>query len=303
MADDFWRSVARGLQFAGWRPGTGDIGVSRHVAGDGWSVQTVRLLDGFEVFGGVAGFEFNSAVNPLTGARVSPSLTTELSIRTAAIPTARLRVATDQTGTDTPVPVEYNFWVFTGAQDVSIEGQASIEAEVLVNALGFYEIDAFVSNRGEFEIDGLLYSDAGTLDFDLGPISLSGNIFADAVAAVTAPLFLPNDTSNPMAVFSGRAKLQDQMKRRDELVARIEAGEVLSDEEMNEIITTSMLESVLGGSGSDLVAMATEALQSSTGALDEGAAYDLMAPVPEPVSAAWWLLLAVVAGGYRRRRS
>lgn len=198
--DDFWQTAARGLQFAGWAPPTGDIGVSRHVFGDGWTVQTRRTLDNWTLNGGVVGFELSPGIDPVTGSRQSVSLDTEASFRRWAIPTVNLRIATDRPGTNNPVPVEYNIFVRTGAQDVELKGQGILEAEVMVNALGFYDIDAMISNRGSFSIVGVLYADQGSLDYDLGPISLSGNVFVDLLAAVTQPLFGATDTANPLAV-------------------------------------------------------------------------------------------------------
>lgn len=299
-ADDFWVTVARGLQFAGWRPGTGDIGVSQHVFGDGWTVQTTRLLDDFEAFGGVVGFDFSNATSP-TGAVLPTTLDTELSYRTWLIPTVRLRLATELNNTDTPAPVDYSFWVNTGVQDVEISGTGSIEAQLDINALGFYDLEAFISNRGEFNIDGFLYADDGTLDFDLGPISLSGNIYIDILAAVTEPLFAALGVSNPLAVFTGRAKLKDQLAERDKLIARLEAGEVLSDAEMKEIINTSIMETIFGGGGSDVLELARESLAPDAGLGGDGILASSYG-IPEPVSFGLWLAAAGAATTGRRRR-
>jgi len=297
LADDFWVTAARALQFAGWSSTTGDIGVTQHLFGDGWSLQTTRVLNDLHLYGGVVGLD----VDAVTG---SAFLNTELSIRKWLIPTARVRVATESaTRGGEVVPVTYSFFINTGIQDVRITGEGSLEAQIDINALGFYDIDAFISNRGKFEIDGFVYNDQGTLDYDLGPVSLSGNVFADILAAVTAPLFAESGTSNPFAVISGRAKLQNRIQQRDELIAKLEAGQTLTDEEMSEILSTSVLESVFGGAGSDLLDVMNEYLASESGSQDS--TYLLLVPgfVPEPASCAGWFLLLGLACAGRFRRA
>ena len=302
MADDFWVTAAHGLQYLGWVPasqtvpyGAGDLGVFRNTIGDGWTAFTTRRLTDWEIYGGAAGFEF-SPINS------NVSLDTSLQVRKSPIPTARLRVATDVTGTDQAAPLAYNFWINTGLQDVRLEGTGSLEIQADINALGFYDIDAFISNRGTLEFDGFIYTDESTADFDVGPISLSGNIYADALAAVTAPFFSSTSTANPLAVFSGRAKLQDQIKRRDELVARLDAGQPLTDDEMSEILTTSLLETVFGGAGSDLLDMTRQALKSAAKGQSDGISAATPGVVPEPASLGGWLVLTGAAGLRRRRR-
>jgi len=303
MADDFWVTAARGLQYLGWVPasqtvpyGAGDLGVFRNAIGDGWTAFTTRRLTDWEIYGGVAGFEFSPVNNQAV------SLDTVLEVRKSLIPTARLRVATDATGTGQAAPLAYNFWVNTGLQDVRLEGTGSLEIQADINALGFYDVDAFISNRGILEFDGFIYADESTADFDVGPISLSGNIYADALAAITAPFFSSTSTANPLAVFSGRAKLQDQIKRRDELVARLDAGQPLTDDEMSEILTTSLLETVFGGGGSDLLEMTRQALKSAAKGKSSAISATTPSVIPEPASLSGWLVLAGAAGLRRRRR-
>jgi len=295
-AGDFWRTAARGLQFAGWVNPTGEIGTYNTLVGDGWNFVATRELNGWEIYGGAFGFELG------TGSAGTPvSFDTRVQLRRWPIPTVRVNVGTNQTDTTNPTSVSYDFWVNTGFQDVEIVGEGSLDAQIDINAFGFYDIDAFVSNRGTFTIDGVAYSDSGTLDYDMGPVSLSGNIFVDILAAMTAPLFEAAGTSNPLAVFSGRAKLQNQIKERDLLVARLEAGEVLTDAEMNEIITTSMLASVFGGEGSEVLERATESVQAASVSLSGEATTGQICLAPEPVSAGLWLILS--AAVLRRRRT
>ncbi len=296
----FWQGAARGLQFIGWRPGTGDVGVTRHMVGDGWSVRTTRDLDSFDVYGGMFGWEFSDYVDPVTGQTFSANLTTEASIRRRGIPTARLEIMTNQTGTTTPVPVNYDFWINTGAQDVRLSGTASLEATIDFNVFGFYDLDAFLSNRGDLEFDGLGISSLDNLDTDIGPISISGNIFADILAAITAPIFDAAGLDNPFAVISGRAKLKNQLKQRDLLLAKADMGEQLTEDEVSQILQITAMESIFGGRNSDTLQRINDSIQLEPDALSEGGG-QAPARVPEPLSLLCWSVggLALLA---RRRR-
>lgn len=305
LADDFWITVARGLQFAGWRPPNGDIGIGRNVLGDGWSVNTTRYLNNIDVNAGVFGWTIDGLQLGSTTDRGEAYLNTELEVRRWLIPSAtvKINIQNSTSPTATQVPVIYDLWVKTGVQDVEIKGIGTIKANASINALGFYDVEAFISNRGSFEFNGVLYDDRGTTDYDLGPISLSGNIFADVLAAVTEPLFAGTGTANPFAVLSGRTKLKNQLKERDEMLARLQAGHTLTDDEMNEIITTSILESIYGGAGSDLLAIMADSLESASQSGGMGDLSMTIGLVPEPVSVGSWLLLtgAFLAGRRSRR--
>jgi hypothetical protein len=144
-------------------------------------------------------------------------------------------------------PLSYQFKVNNGIQDLTATGSVLININSKINALGFYDESLQISNRGTFATDGFGLVDSGTTDYDVGPINLSGNVFADAVAALTQPFFAATGTDNPFAKFSGRAtKAAELTKTADALRARVQAGEVLSDQEMATLVNNTILAAVLG---------------------------------------------------------
>ncbi len=300
-AAGFWRDVARGLQYAGWRPiDGGEIAVVPSQFGDGWTVLTTKRLDGESLYGGVVGIDLFSVRDPLTNQLVPVNLNTEFSARRWVIPTAKLRIATDQTGTNNPSVIGYDLWFRTGALNVEARGEGSLEMELEFNALGFYSLDAFNSNRGELTLSGLLADETRSMDYDIGPVSVEGHVLIDGLYLLMDPVFESMGAENPFAAFSSLAKLQNQLQERDMLLARLDAGETLTDEEMQQILTTSLMESMLGGTANDRVAVAIEQLSGTMDSMpefSESAVYH----VPEPVSMGLWLL-PVLSIAMRRRR-
>jgi len=76
----------------------------------------------------------------------------------------------------------------TGAQDIQLLGTLNYAQQWEFNQLGFYTVFAnFTNTDSQVVIDGVLVN-ADDLDtnFDLGPISVRGNIFYDVVVALLA---------------------------------------------------------------------------------------------------------------------
>jgi len=155
---------------------------------------------------------------------------------------------------NTPTPISYSMSLNTGFQDASATGVISINEALGINQFGFYDLNLTISNRGNFNTDGFAVVDENaTLDFDVGPISVSGNIFADVLAAVTEPLFAGVGVQNPFAKFSGRATKEALVAAPIEQVrSRVERGEVISQEEMEAVVNATLLASILGVTTPDL---------------------------------------------------
>ncbi len=203
-------------------------------------------------------------------------------------------------------PLSYKFNLNNGIQDLTATGSALIDINTHINALGFYDQTFQISNRGTFETDGFGVIDKGTLAFDVGPINVSGNIFTDMLAMLTEPLFAATGTSNPFAKFSGRAtKAAELNKTADELRARIDAGEVLSDEEIATLVNNTILAAMLGGQPTDHLfdnfVLPPDVLKEALA--DKAALSELsLQPVPEPAMAGLIALSMLVWRPWRRPR-
>lgn len=127
-----------------------------------------------------------------------------------------------------PAPLAYTVTLNTGVQDFEWSGNVQVDSSGRLNALGFYDLDVRFTNVGSYTADGVLVHDEQVTDFDLGPIDLSGNIAFDMVAGLMQSIGATVSAVGPR-VFSGAAQRD---KVVDELLAKLEAGDKLSDDEM-----------------------------------------------------------------------
>lgn len=72
----------------------------------------------------------------------------------------------------------------SGLQDVEFSGTLAGQTSLEVNALGFYTLTSNINNtNAQLTLDGVVQSEEDT-DFDIGPISLRGNLFLDGLGAL-----------------------------------------------------------------------------------------------------------------------
>jgi hypothetical protein len=135
------------------------------------------------------------------------------------------------------------------------------------------------------------------LDFDIGPIDVSGHVVLDAIAALVQTIG-PPAVAVPPRIGSGAA----QKDKLDEIVARLEAGEPVTDEEIaflvQEMVVTAFAEDPLGVATEGLPAEIT-GLDGLTLELSDAtelgpAGNDNVSNIPEPGTLG---LLAMLAGG------
>jgi len=130
---------------------------------------------------------------------------------------------------DPAVPLTYALNLDAGNQEASIAGSLLVDGNFSINEFGFYDLTLRYSSRQDITALGPLTDGSRQNDFDLGPIDISGNIFADVLAAVFDPLFEQAGTPNVFAQFSGREKLQKAIlaeaeQIRTDLAASSESG-------------------------------------------------------------------------------
>lgn len=206
-------------------------------------------------------------------------------------------------------PLSYNFTINTGAQDFTAIGAMLINSSSEINMFGFYDYNLFVSNRGTFETDGFLLVDSGTLDFDIGPIDASGNIFVDALAVVTEPFWVAINQPNPLAKISGRATKEAAIDGLiDGIEKKVEADLALTDADMQALIDATVIASVLGLDVPDLSFLEAANLEELTtttaedGSVVFGDNPNALIAVPEPGVALLIIGPTLVWMGRRRWR-
>jgi len=142
-----------------------------------------------------------------------------------------------------PTPINYNISFNAGVQDFQWTGNALIDSEGRINILGFYDFELRVTNVGSFEAGGILLEDEQVTDFDIGPIDISGNIMFDVAASIIRTIFAgPNTDEIGPRIVSGAAQ---KGKTVDDLLRQMEAGEALTQEEVEFLIRETFVQAVL----------------------------------------------------------
>jgi hypothetical protein len=145
-------------------------------------------------------------------------------------------------------PINYLLNLDVGNQAAEIRGSLLIDANLTLNGFGYYDLDVRYSSRQTVTREGDVADDSTDYDFDYGPISVSGNVYADILAVLTDPLFEAADQPNPFArlrrVSSGRDLAEDQ---RQSLTEELATGGELSNEQLARLATQSILDQLLGG--------------------------------------------------------
>ena len=73
----------------------------------------------------------------------------------------------------------------TGIQDFEVNGVLNVAHQLEVNRFGFYTLDLEIDNTSaKLDSEGLVVEDETDTDFNIGPISVKGNVFVDAAAYV-----------------------------------------------------------------------------------------------------------------------
>jgi hypothetical protein len=200
-------------------------------------------------------------------------------------------------------PLDYRFTSHIGGQNLDIIGSALINVDTRINQYGFYQVTLQASNRAQVGTNGALGTDANLpdLNYDIGPLSLTGNIYVDAIAAITDPFFEQFGTENPFRAFDqGIAGLASATTRVDDLLTRLESGQLLSDQDLATLISNSILSSAMGKEPSaklfQNLVVPDDLLASNAKVAQPEAAFELVtSPLPEP---GMLLLLASVSAGF-----
>lgn len=205
-------------------------------------------------------------------------------------------------------PLKYRVTFNTGIEDFEFAGNMLIDADGRMNVLGFYDFTLRMTNVGSTTADGVLLQDEQVTDFDVGPINVSGNIGFDVLAGLFQSTGL-TAAAAPPRIFSAAAQRE---KTVDELLAELDAGEGLTDEEAQFLIQQMFITAfqsdplgfILNGIPSEVPGF--EALALSLSAADPNPSPDpATATVPEPgtilLMILGFALPAMLRPGLRRR--
>ena len=268
----FFRDVARALQYAGFA-----VQGQRNILTDGATVNISQRFLGQPLNFGQTELVPSGQLRALVGWDRRP------------IPALQFFMDTGN------APLNYELRRNFGMQDFVATGELQLSIGTEFNALGFYDTIVAINNTGTFETEGLFGENSGHMDFDVGPIDISGNVVADVLAAVFDAL-APGE-ENPFREFSLRST-REKNGIDPEQIAQIEAalaaGEQITEEQASLLATDSVIQSLFGqGDSEDGAIQFTDAV----GPQSDAAAMPMT--TPEPITA---LLVAAGLIGIAGRR-
>ena len=186
------QKVATALDFVGF-----DLIGQRNPLSSGIDFLATNTFDG-------ALFDFGAADLSLSG-----PLSLQVSTGGRFLSQFDVSLTTAVNGRSDAIPLSYEFNTDIGAQSSQVSGTVLADVDFSLNGLGFYDLGITYSSRQNVTKDGLLANGGTTNDFDLGPINISGNLYADVLAILTDPIFDRAGQANPFEKFSGRAQLSE----------------------------------------------------------------------------------------------
>jgi len=109
-------------------------------------------------------------------------------------------------------PFQYIYSADTGGQETLISGSFALDGDFSINSFGFYDLTMFFSSRQDIDTQGRFSNVEGAeQELDLGPVDISGNIFADVLAVLLDPVFEAAGAENIFASFSSRGGLDQSL--------------------------------------------------------------------------------------------
>ena len=227
---DVFRDVGLGLGYAGF-----NIEGNRNILSGGYDFLINRNFIGNPLDAGTTDLTLSGPISlsVSTGARFVDTF--DVSLRTAV------------NANTNAFPVSYVLNSDVGGQSTQVSGTLFIDANLSVNGFGFYDLDLTYSSRQDVEDRGRYSNRNDEYGFDLGPITVSGNIFADVLAVVTTPVFEGTGRVNPFASFSGSAKLNELMLGMDGAALRqLATGDMQTGRSLFAPLSTQVLAALNG---------------------------------------------------------
>jgi hypothetical protein len=169
-----------------------------------------------------------------------------------------------------------------GAEDVKLTGTLNVAGNLRINQLGFYDVTLQVSNSNSTAtVNGIATDQTESTNFDVGPIVIQGNIFADAAVSLLAALGV--DTSQYSTLFPKSPADQITAAIQDNLQSASAAanGTAVAGATDENPLAPLLLQTVLGGN-QDAAAALTQGLVDGSLHGDSSGRTTPTAPLPEP---------------------
>lgn len=132
-------------------------------------------------------------------------------------------LTTGANGDAAAIPLNYSYTFDTGPNVIRIDGSVLADVDFTLNRLGYYDLQVLASGRQTRSTDGV---ETGTNDFDAGPINMSGNLYLDALAVVTDPLFDRAGNPNFFVRLSGNDTLEALLSDGGSTASELDAKQI-----------------------------------------------------------------------------
>ena len=271
---DVLNDLGTGLAFAGF-----DVRGNRNPLSGGTDLLITNTFTGSPLDFGVADISFQGPVS------------LQVSTARRVIPQFDVSLTTAVDNRSQPTPLNYVFNYNAGGQSAQISGSTLVNAHFSIDGLGFYKLSLDSSSRQTVNRNDQSVADQTHNDSDFGPISVSGNIFTDALALVTDPLFKQAGRSNPFASSPAAKLIEADPAQRQELLKAL----MLSGEGVNGPAFASGNATGFGFPASAAVGL------SSALANQHGRSIELVVPEP-PVLALLLLGIPAIVGRFGLRK-
>lgn len=165
-----YTDIARGLYLAGFAP----------------NVQRDPLTKGINATYSRAFFNnsLNYGVSTLT---LTGGMTVQGSVAKRPFPGASFGIKSTSDPKGGAVPLTYTLTIPRAAEQITVSGNVTFNTSAKVDQTGYYSIVTNIENRGTVTTTGAVAS-TNNIDFNVGPISQTGNIYLKAVGGLVNAL-------------------------------------------------------------------------------------------------------------------
>lgn len=141
--------------------------------------------------------------------------------------------------------LNYEIGTTIGIQDATLSGTFNLNSILEVNSFGFYTLNLNAANTNStLVLDGVLVRDQDDLNFNVGPITIQGNVFYDGAIALLNSLGVDTSALEELFPASPIDRINDAISNQEQ-----QLGVVLGDTAVAEDVPGLMVDALMRGDG------------------------------------------------------
>jgi hypothetical protein len=194
---ELWKDIGVGLGFAGF-----NIQGQNNILSGGTDFRIGQNFLGNPLTFGLGELVLNGPIS------------VELSTGNRWLDTVQVHIQTATDSRGAPQALNYDLLLDAGPQSTQVSGSLLMDIDFSLNGFGFYDLNVNYSSRQTTTNEDRFRDETDTSDFDIGPVNVQGNLFADLLGLLVEPIFGASGAANPFESFSGRLQLQKLIDER-----------------------------------------------------------------------------------------